>query len=58
MYRLVTTSNGGLVREHYYDDYEDMEYNAVFLQFSPNVKKAVGQKLGFFKWITLFTIGE
>ena len=48
MYRLVTTSNGGLVRKHYYETYDDMEYNAVFLQFSPNVTKAIGQKLKLF----------
>lgn len=58
MFRLVTISNGGLVRRHYYDNYDDMEYNAVFLQFSPNVTKAFGQELHFFRWKTLFTIGE
>lgn len=55
MYRLVIRTKQGLKREHYYYDYDDMEYNAVFLLFSPNIESAYGQKRTIFGWKTLFT---
>lgn len=39
MYRLVVTTKYGLTRKHYYGDYEDLDYNATFCQFSPNIEK-------------------
>jgi hypothetical protein len=56
MYRLVVTTKSGNVTKHFYEDYDDLDYNATFCQFSPNILKAVGQKLTFSGWIDLFTI--
>ena len=58
MYRLVVTTIYGLTKKHYYGDYEDLDYNATFCQFSPNIEKAVGQKLTLFGWKNLFTISR
>lgn len=56
MYRLVIYTKFGRVSKHYYPDYETLDYNAAFVQFSHNVIKAFGQELRFFRWRTLFTI--
>lgn len=57
-YRLVIHKKNGSVSKHYYGDYDTMEYNAVFCQFSHNIVKAFGQKFSIFKlgYKTLFTI--
>lgn len=59
-YRLVIYKKDGSVSKHYYEDYDTMEYNSVFCQFSPNIVKALGQKFSIFKlgYKTLFTIGK
>ena len=58
MYRLVITTKYGLTEEHYYEDYEDLDYNATFCQFSPNIASAIGQKRTLFGWKNLFTISQ
>lgn len=57
MYRLVIYRKDGGVSEHKYDDYDSLDYNATFCQFSSNILKAVGQEYKLFGWKTLFTIG-
>lgn len=54
-YRLVIHKKDGYVSKHYFPDYETLEYNAEFCPFSHNIVKAVGQKLTFFGYKTLFT---
>ena len=44
MFRLIVVTADGLKRKHYYEDYDELEYNATFCQFSPNVAKAYGQE--------------
>lgn len=43
---------------HNFDDYDTMEYNATFFQFSSNKNliKVVAQEETFMGWKTLFTI--
>ena len=59
-YRLVIHKRDGSVSKHYYPDYDTLEYNAVFCQFSPNIVKAFGQKFNILRlgYKTLFTIGK
>jgi len=58
MYRLVVTTKYGLKKKHYYDNYDDLDYNATFCKFSPNIVNAVGQKLTIFGWKNLFTVNQ
>lgn len=39
-----------------FDDYETLEYNAIFCRYSSNIIKAVGQKNSWTLWTTLFVI--
>lgn len=57
-YRLVIYRKDGEVSKHYFSDYDSLDYNAVFCQFSSNITRAVGQKAVLFGWKTLFTIGS
>lgn len=56
MFRLIVITVDGSKREHYYEDYDELEYNATFCQFSPNVVKAYGQEWFCSGWKTLFTL--
>lgn len=57
MYRLVIYKKDGSISKHYYDDYDSLDYNATYCQFSSNITKAIGQKWNLFKgWKNLFTI--
>lgn len=56
-YRLIITRKDGDTSTHYFPDYDSLDYNATFCQFSPNIIKAVGQKSKLIGWQTLFTIG-
>ena len=58
MFRLIVITVDGSKRVHYYEDFDELEYNATFCQFSPNVIKAHGQEWFFSGWKTLFTIGK
>lgn len=54
---LITLTQDGITRRHYYDTYEDLDYNATYCQFSRNIFKAKGMELIGRKWVCLFTIG-
>lgn len=56
-YCLRITRKDGTVSKHYYDDYDDLDYNATFCQFSTNILHAEGLERKFFKWNELFRIG-
>lgn len=56
-YRLVIIKKDGDISKHYYADYDTLDYNAIYCQFSPNIIKAMGQRETLFGWETLFTIG-
>lgn len=57
-YCLIIHKKNGEVSKHYFDTYEDMEYNSVFVQFSPNCVKAFGKVFNpFTGWKTVFKIG-
>ena len=54
---LITLTQSGITRRHYYDTYEDMDYNATYCEFSNNIFKSKGMELIGRKWVCLFTIG-
>lgn len=56
MYRLVIVKKDGDISEHYFDDYEELDYSAVLCQFSSNILKVTAQKDTLLGWKTLFTI--
>lgn len=58
MFRLIVIKVDGSKSEHCYEDFDELEYNATFCQFSSNVVKAYGQEWFFSGWKTLFTIGK
>ena len=43
--------------KYYFSSYEELDYNAVFCQYSDNITKAIGLKIGLFKNKILFEIG-
>lgn len=55
-YRLVIVKKDGDISKHYFDDYEELEYNAVFCPFSSNILKVTAQEDTLLGWKTLFTI--
>ena len=56
-YCLKIIKKDGNVTNHYFSSYEDLEYNAIYCQFSTNINKAIGLEVGLFKTKTLFKIG-
>ena len=56
-YCLIITRKDGSVSNHYFSSYEELDYNATFCQFSTNITKAIGLKIGIFKDRILFKIG-
>ena len=48
-YCLKIIKKDGDVTNHYFSSYEDLEYNATYCQFSTNIIKAIGLRIGFFK---------
>ena len=56
-YCLKIITKDGSVSNHYFSSYEELDYNATFCQFSPNITKAIGLKTGLFKDKILFKIG-
>ena len=58
MYRLVVYKRDDKPSTHYFDDYEEMDYNATLLQFSsnPDLSKVVAEEARLFDWKKLFTI--
>ena len=56
-YSLKITKKDGDVTNHYFSSYEELDYNATLCQFSTNITKAIGMKVGLFKNKILFEIG-
>ena len=55
-YCLKVITKDGDVSNHYFSSYEGLDYNAEFCQFSDNIAKVVGLKVGLFKNKILFEI--
>ena len=55
-YCLKVTKKDGSISNHYFSSYEELDYNATFLQFSTNIIEAIGLKIGLFRNKTLFKI--
>lgn len=56
-YCLKIIKKDGDVTHHYFSSYEELDYNATLCQFSTNIIKAIGLKVGTFKDDILFKIG-
>ena len=56
-YCLRIIKKDGDVSNHYFSSYEELDYNAILCQFSTNIIKAIGLKVGIFKNKILFEIG-
>lgn len=56
-YCLKIIKKDGGVTNHYFSSYEELDYNATMCQFSNNITKAIGMKVGLFKNKILFEIG-
>lgn len=54
---LVIMKSSGVFSRRYFWSYEDMEDYAIYLQFSPNIKKAKGLYRKNGRWVTYFTLG-
>ena len=48
-YCLKIITKDGDVSNHYFSSYEELDYNATLCQFSTNITKAIGLKVGLFK---------
>ena len=55
-YCLKVTKKDGSISNHYFSSYEELDYNAIFLQFSTNLVEAIGLKINLFRNKTLFKI--
>lgn len=55
-YCLKVTKKDGSISNHYFSSYEELDYNAIFLQFSTNIVEAIGLKISLFRNKTLFKI--
>lgn len=56
-YCLKIITKDGDVSNYYFSSREELDYNAVFCQYSDNITKAIGLKVGLFKNKILFEIG-
>ena len=56
-YCLKIIKKDGDVSNHYFSSYEELDYNATLCEFSTNIVKAIGMKIGLFKNKILFEIG-
>ena len=56
-YCLKVITKDGDVTNHYFSSYEELDCTATYCQFSDNITKAIGLKVGLFKNKTLFEIG-
>lgn len=57
VYCLKIFKKDGDVVKHYFLSYDELDYNATLCQFSTNIVKAIGMKIGLFKNKVLFEIG-
>ena len=48
-YCLKIIKKDGDVTNHYFSSYEELDYNAILCQFSTNIIKAIGLKVGLSK---------
>lgn len=55
-YCLKIIKKDGDVVKHYFSSYDELDYNATLCQFSTNIIKAIGMKIGLFKNKILFEI--
>lgn len=55
-YCLKVIKKDGSISNHYFSSYEELDYNATFLQFSTNITEAIGLRISLFKNKTLFKI--
>ena len=55
-YCLKVITKDGNMTHHYFSSYEELDYNATFCQFSDNITKAIGLRIGFFRNKVLFEI--
>ena len=58
IYCLKIFKKDGDVVKHYFLSYDELDYNATLCQFSANIVKAIGMKIGLFKNEVLFEIGQ
>ena len=56
-YCLKIIKKDGNVVKHYFSSYDELDYNATLCEFSTNIVKAIGMKIGLFKNKVLFEIG-
>ena len=56
-YCLKVIIKDGDVTNYYFSSQEELDYNAVYCQYSDNITKAIGLKVGLFKNKILFEIG-
>ena len=56
-YCLKVITKDGDVSKYYFSSYEELDCTATYCQFSDNITKAIGLKVGLFKNKTLFEIG-
>ena len=56
-YCLKIIKKDGDVTNHYFSSYEELDYHTTFCQYSNNITKAIGLKVGLFKNKILFEIG-
>ena len=56
-YCLKILKKDGDVVKHYFSSYDELDYNATLCEFSTNIVKAIGMKIGLFKNKVLFEIG-
>lgn len=57
IYCLKIIKKDGDVTNHYFLSYEELENNATYCQFSSNITKAIGLRIGIFRNKVLFEIG-
>lgn len=56
-YCLKIIKKDGDVSKYYFSSYEELDCTATYCQFSDNITKAIGMKVGLFKNKILFEIG-
>ena len=55
-YVLVILKASGVFSRRYFETYGEMEDYAIYLQFSPNVKKARGLHRKNHRWVSCFRL--
>lgn len=56
-YVLIIRKASGFYVRRYFPNFEQMEDYAIYLQFSPNIKKAWGMHKNNHRWVRCFTLG-